>query len=673
MRRRADRLRDLRCLGCVERMTKTIAEYGSWGAGIGADLVAGQSLRFGLVQTVGGRIFWSEMRPSEQGRSVIVERAEDGNLADLTPAPYSARSRVHEYGGGEFLATARGVFFVNAADQDLYVVKNGGPPRRITDEPAMRFADMTYDRARDRLIAVAERHTEGEQHSSPENYLVTVKLDESDFGAVSKLAGGADFYAYPRIDGTGGRLCWIEWMLPWMPWEDARLVVAELDGAGEISSSDRAAGGAGDHVFQPQWADDGRLYFVLDNTGWSNIFRLDDGKVRCVAKRDAEFGRPLWGLGASSYAVERGGTLIAACIEEGAYKLVRISPDTGACEEIETPLRQIDGICTTDRGVAAVAAGDELAPAIVHIGRGEKAPAAPEILRRGLDADLESGSVSAGQLITLERGEGICVSALYYAPANARFAGPSDAAPPVIVGAHGGPTGMADRGLKLKIQYWTSRGFGYLDVDYRGSSGYGRAYRNALNGQWGLHDVDDVVDMAARLVELELADPDRLLISGGSAGGFTVLCALTFRDVFAAGASYYGIGDLQKLLDLTHKFEAGYIYNLTGTSPGNTERVFAARSPLFHAEQISRPVILFQGLEDNVVPPNQSRDMVDTLKRQGVPVAYLEFEGEGHGFRQADTVVRALTSEYAFYARVLGLTPVDVLPRVKIFNEEEIP
>ena len=323
-------------------------------------------------------------------------------------------------------------------------------------------------------------------------------------------------------------------------------------------------------------------------------------------------------------------------------------------------------------GVAVLGTEDFAAPAVVRLTVPQDQPAQPQVLRRGTSAELDRGSISRGRFVEVPVAGGGKTYAVYYPPTNAAFEGEPGTAPPLIAGAHGGPTGMADRGLKLKIQYWTSRGFAFVDVDYRGSFGYGTGYRDALNGHWGVRDVEDVIAATCWLVDEGLADGDRLLISGGSAGGYTVQSALTFHDVFAAGASYYGIGDLQKLLDLTHKFESGYIYNLTGTSPGETAEVFGARSPLFHAERITSPVIFFQGIEDKVVPPGQSREMVGALKRQGIPVAYLEFEGEGHGFRQADTIVAALNAEYAFYAKVLGMTPREELPVLTIYNEETL-
>jgi dipeptidyl aminopeptidase/acylaminoacyl peptidase len=652
-------------------MTKTTAPYGSWASTVTADLVAGQSLRFGHMQALGERLFWTEVRPAERGRGVVVERTADGRLKDVVPAPFSARSRVHEYGGGEFLAAASTVWFVNDADQDIYAVTGDAVPQRLTRAPKTAFSDMVIDARRNRLIAVAEVQDAGED-GMPENLLVSIRLDEAGSGTVTPLAQGCDFYACPRLSPDGTRLAWIEWDLPAMPWEAARLMVAGVGPDGAVAAPRRVEAGEAASVFQPEWAPDGSLVFVSDASGWGNLARSDGDTVTPLWERAAEFGRPMWTLGTRAFAIDDGGRITASFIDEGIFRLGRVDAGGGAEKIVAADATQIDSPCTLGTSVAAIVTQVHGAPAVAIVSDLETDSARIELVRGSLEVDLDPATISQGRLLTIAGSGPAPVRALYYPPANPAFEGPRDSAPPVIVAAHGGPTGMAERGLKLKIQYWTSRGFAYLDVDYRGSWGYGRAYREALDGKWGVADVEDVVAVTQHLVRAGLGDGDRLVISGGSAGGFTVLCALTFHDLFAAGASYYGIGDLQKLADLTHKFESGYIYALTGTAPGRTAEVFEARSPLAHAGRLSRPVIFFQGMDDKVVPPGQSRDMVASLKGRGVPCAYLEFEGEGHGFRRAETIVRALRSEYAFYARVLGLGVREDVARVDIFNEERL-
>lgn len=652
--------------------SRPILPYGTWPSPIAADQVAAKSLRFGLLQTDGDAVMWAEGRPDEGGRAAIMRiRAGRKRPEEMLPAPWSARSRVHEYGGGEFLAAGNIVYFVSAEDQEIHVA-NGQSVERLTNRPDLRFAELVHDARQNRLIAIAERHPDG-QSLEPDNLIVAIALGERRRGAVSTLVEGADFYAFPRLDGAGRRLAFIEWALPGMPWDEARLMVADLDDEGGVATLSHIAGGSGASVFQPEWAPDGRLVFVSDAGGWGNLMMWDGEAVHALCPREAEFGAPLWVLGTTSYALLGDGRIFATYVEDGEVRAGLVDPGTGGLEPLALPFRDISNPHAAGDAIYAIASADDLAPSLVRIPVGGGKAGDVEVLRHGAEVDLEAGTVSRGEPVTVERPDGAPVHALYYPPANAEVSGPDGETPPMIVSAHGGPTGMADRGLKLKIQYWTSRGFAFLDVDYGGSWGYGRAYREALDGAWGVRDVEDVIFAARAMVSRGLADGRRLLISGSSAGGFTVLAALTFHDVFAAGVSYYGIGDLDQLLKLTHKFESGYIYRLTGTEPGETEAVFAARSPLCHAGRISVPVFFFQGSDDAVVPPDQSRRMVESLKGRGVPVGYIEFDGEGHGFRKAETVVAALQAEYAFYARVLGLDPAETLPPVTLHNGDRIP
>ncbi|NNF79481.1 MAG: S9 family peptidase [Rhizobiales bacterium] len=644
-------------------MDKRIKPYGTWASPISADLVAGKSLRLGQVQGVGGDLYWTEGRPSDGGRITIVHRDAEGGVVDLLPPPYSARSSVHEYGGGELLATASGIYFVNADDQDVYRVEADGKIARLTETKGWRFSDLFLDQAYNRLIGVAEIHKE-DHDPAPANALAAISLQQGQLGTVQLLSEGQDFYASPRLSPDGQTLAWLEWSLPHMPWEDATLKTAVPDAEG-LNDIRTIAGGDGTAAFQPAWSADGTLFFVWDQSGWGNLHRLGEDGPECICERGAEFGLPLWALGAKSYAVLPDGRLFVTYFEEGRSKAALLTPEAGALAPLETGLSNVFGPTVLAGKIAAQITSDTEAPAIGLI----DLDGSVSIVRRSAEFDLAPEAFSAGQVLKLQGKEGRTTWALYYPPASVDHIGPEGDAPPILVSAHGGPTGMADRGLKLKVQYWTSRGFAYLDVDYAGSWGYGRAYREALNGQWGVADVEDVIAASEAVVAKGLADPGKLMISGGSAGGYTVLSALAFHDLYAAGASYYGVADLEKLLALTHKFESGYLYALTGTQPGNTEAVFKERSPLEHADQISSPVIFFQGDKDFVVPPGQSRDMATSLENRGVPVAYFEFAGEGHGFRAAATIAQSLQAEYAFYARVLNLTPEEKLVEIKIKNE----
>ncbi len=644
---------------------RQIAAYGTWVSPIDGDVVAGDTLRFGLCGAKGGAVYWSETRAAQRGRTVLVCRDADGTVADCLPRDFSARSRVHEYGGGEFAVTPLGLFAVNAADQEIYRIVDKDHARRVTDGAGTRFADICADPGRRRLLCVGEHH--GGEGGLARNFIASVALNDTPSQPV-RLVSGADFYASPQLSRDGGRLAWLAWDLPHMPWDSAALFVADLDEEGGIGPARKIAGGGDAATFQPEWTADGKLVFVADDSGWGNLMVWDGSETQPLVLREAEFARPLWSLATTSYAILESGAIAASYIEGGRYRLGIIAASGGGLEPVPCALSQIDNVRACGQGVVAIGADDARAPAVVALDLSVPGECAITLIRRGAKSDVPGGMISHPRQMTFPGGEGRDAHGLYYPPVNSRFSAPEAELPPVIVSAHGGPTGMADRGFKPKIQYWTSRGFGYFDVDYAGSFGYGRAYRNALNGRWGIADVEDVVAGARWLAKEGLADPARLLISGGSAGGYTVLCALAFHDVFAAGAAYYGISDLERLAALTHKFESGYIHSLLGVDPDKAEAVYRARSPLFHADRMSAPVIFFQGSDDKVVPPDQSRAMVQSLKERGIAVAYLEFEGEAHGFRQARNIKAALESEYAFYARIFGLDVGEPLPDLVIAN-----
>lgn len=629
-------------------MTRKILPYGCWPSPVTAELVAGKSLRFGALQADGGALYWSESRPDEGGRGVVMRAYQGGKAEELLPPPWSARSKVHEYGGGEFLASGGRVFFVEADSQDIFECGAEMPPRRLTDEADTRFADMALDSTRDRLIAVMERHDKGSHQ--PKNMLAAIPAGERGLRDVSVVAQGRNFYASPRISPDGRELAWLEWDLPHMPWEQAELHVAAIKDDGSLGPSACVAGGDSSAVFQPGWLADGRLAFVWDRSGWGRLHVRDGEGCRAVTPDGLELMRPQWVFGMQSWTQLEGGRIACAFFQEGSLRLAAIDIASGGQTVIETPLRSVDALAPFGSGLGLIGASDTAPTEVVSVGEKD----VTSTLRSTGDSGLAKDDISVGEVISFG-GEAGKVYAIWYPPTNANVTAPQGELPPTIVMVHGGPTGMADRGLKMKIQYWTSRGFAVCDPDYSGSAGYGRAYRDRLNGNWGVLDLADVAALAKHLVDAGKADPRRLLISGGSAGGYTVLMALAKLDVFAAGGCTYGVADLSQLQRITHKFEAGYLYGLTGTTEKNCEKVFAARSPVNLAGGIACPVIFFQGLEDKVVPPEQSRAMAGSLRERGVPVAYMEFEGEGHGFRTAETIVTVLECEYAFYARILGL------------------
>jgi dipeptidyl aminopeptidase/acylaminoacyl peptidase len=629
--------------------------YGTWPSPISAATAAKASRRFGTVQAAGGAVYWSESRPEEGGRQALLEVDATGAVEDLLPPPFSARSRVHEYGGGEFLAVGPTVYFVNDKDQDIYQLESGRPPQRITHVPSTRFADFADDPSRRRLIAVAEMHETGETGSGalPRNALVAIALSGAR-GEVTELAGGRDFYASPRLSPDGSSLAYLAWDLPDMPWDSAALYVAPVRADGTLGKPRRIAGGSDGAAFQPEWAPSGELYFVCDRTGWGCLYRWHNEKiVRVHGGRGADLFRPQWVFGTRSYAFGPGGKIGMVALEAGAPLFEVKDLERGRVKRyprLQALAARIDDPVALEKSFAALVSTPLAPPAILRIAGSRLEGLGP---RTG--AGVEAGDLSRGERRTFRRPDGQQVHAIYYAPRNARFHGPRGEAPPALVFVHGGPTSMTDAGLRMRVQFYTSRGFAVLDVNYSGSTGFGRAYRERLDGRWGIADVEDCAAAARYLAKAGLADAGRIAISGGSAGGYTTLMALATTDAFAAGSSHYGISDLGLLLAHTHKFEAGYLHRLMGTSPRSWKKVFAERSPINLVDGIKVPVILFQGLDDKVVPPEQSRLIVEKLRCRGIEVAYREFAGEAHGFRRAETIVAVLEAELAFLRRVLRL------------------
>lgn len=582
--------------------------YGTWPSLLSAAQVAQGSRRFGRVQLFNGTVFWSETRPEERGRSVIMRATNRADRQTILPEGYSARSRIHEYGGGEFIVTVKGLFFVNDEDQDIYHISSEQNIARVTDVPDVRFADFCWDSRLGRLIAVAEQHDEKHRGKDlpdipayPENLLVSITPPQSrqtqsrqtqsqqngrkndEVWDVTPLVSGNDFYASPTLSPDGRTLAWLSWNLPYMPWESCELFIGRLDEAGNFLRMERLAGSGDSACFQPQWSPDGRLMFIWDRSGWGNPYVYSNGNIINLHPSKSEYARPLWSLGTNSYSLMSDNKIVASCYESGNTKINVIDLNNGDVKHLNCDLRSFDMVTAWQDIVAGIGTADNTPSAIVKTtlsGDGLPQPTF-EILRTCSDIDCASEEISPGQVIEFSGRDGEPVYGLYYSPANSRFIGPDNTRSPTIINVHGGPTGTADRGFKIKSQYWTSRGFGLFDIDYSGSFGYGRAYRNRLDGCWGVRDVEDVMAGVETLIGRGLADPEKIVISGGSAGGFTVLMALARSDIFAAGASYYGVCDLQQLLNVTHKFESGYLYGLLGANPGEADSVFRDRSPLF--------------------------------------------------------------------------------------------
>lgn len=637
-----------------------VAPYGSWKSPISSDLIVEGAVGLKGAALDGGDAYWLESRPEEGGRGVIVRRAPDGGVQDVNPPPFNARTRVHEYGGGDFVVHEGTVFFSNFEDQRLYSASPGREPEPITADVAHRYADMTVDALRGRLIAVREDHTAG---GEPVNEIVGIGLSD---GAETVLVTGNDFYSSPRLSPDGGRLAWLTWNHPNMPWDGTELWTARLDGDGAPVGAERLEGGPDESVFQPEWSPDGTLHFVSDRTGWWNLYRAAGGAVEPLCPMEAEFGLPQWAFGMSTYAFLSATRIACALIERGVFRLGMLDTETGELAEIETPY-SVFGSLRTDAGSGEIVFIAGSATDSTCVVRLDTRTGGREVLRRAGDLEIDAGYLSVPEAVEFPTEGGMTAHGYYYPPTNKDFAAPEGERPPLLVLSHGGPTGMTLPNLDLEIQHRTSRGFAVLDVNYGGSTGYGREYRQRLDGMWGVVDVDDCENGARYLAERGLADGGRLLIAGGSAGGYTTLCALTFRDAFAAGASYYGVSDAAALAEETHKFESRYLERLIGPYPERSD-LYRERSPIRHVEGLSCPVIFFQGLEDEVVPPNQAETMFEALKDKGLPVAYVAFEGEQHGFRRAENIKRALEGELFFYSRVFGFDLADDVEPLRIEN-----
>jgi dipeptidyl aminopeptidase/acylaminoacyl peptidase len=629
---------------------KAIARYGSWKSPITSDLIVADAVSLSEAFATPDAFYWLEGRPKEDGRTVIVRRrAGEGKGTDILPAPFSARTRVHEYGGGAWTVSGDTLFFSNDGGDDrrLYRLRlHDAAPVPLTEAGPWRYADGIVDISRNRWIGVREDH----RTEPPINSLVTIDL--SSVGPGEPLAEGNDFYASPRLSPDGRRLAWITWNLHAMPWNGSKLAIAEIAPDGRLRPEAIIAGGDHESVMQPEWLPDGSgLIFVSDRSDWWNLYRYDlnSAKTAPLWPLEAEFGQPLFILGMSSYALVGEDRIVCSLIRKGLAQLAELNIRTGNNRIIATPYTEIGALRAAGNRVVFRGGASDLPTSVVALDLDSDGM---EVIARAtamLDDLKLNQCVSGGRPIEFKTSGGHTAHGFYYPPSNPCFEAPADEKPPLLVRCHGGPTAAASSALDLRIQYWTSRGVAFLDLNYRGSTGFGRAYRDQLHGAWGEVDVDDAEAGARHLADEGLVDSARMAITGGSAGGFTVLSTLAFRHVFAGGASYYGVSDLARLARDTHKFEARYLDWLIAPYPGG-EEVYSARSPVEHAERISVPVIFFQGDEDKVVPKDQTERMVAALRARGVPAGYLLFSGEQHGFRKAESIKRALDAELYFYA-----------------------
>jgi dipeptidyl aminopeptidase/acylaminoacyl peptidase len=642
-----------------EVSTMRKAPYGTWVSPITTELITKSAVRLGNLLVDQGSLYWTELRPLESGRTVLVCKPLAGEAFDVTPAPFNVRTLAHEYGGGAYTVHKGVVYFCNYSDQRIYRQELNGQPEPLTPAAKVHYADIVVDEKRNRLICVQE-----DLSAEGQEALTTICSISLKDGSTEMLVAGNDFYASPRLSPNGMFLSWISWNHPNMPWDESVVWCANVGSDGSLSNMRKIAGGPGESVFQPQWSPGGELYYVSDRSGWWNIYRHSDYEdTQQLAKRDAEFGLPQWVFGQSTYWFESDNRIICAFGEKGTWKLGSIDTADGVLTEFDLPYSDYAYIQASSGKAFFCGGSPTEPPSIIEM---DIETQKCTTLKRASDVQLDRGYLSVPETIEFPTTGGKRAYAFYYAPKNKDFEATNEL-PPLLVKSHGGPTSAAVTSQNLAIQFWTSRGIGVVDVNYGGSSGFGREYRTRLYDNWGVVDVDDCINAAKYLSEQQRSDANRLAISGGSAGGYTTLCALVFHDVFKAGASYYGISDLEALAHDTHKFESRYLDRLVGPYPAAKE-LYKQRSPINFVDKLNCPAIFLQGLEDKVVPPSQSEKMVEAVRKKGLPVAYITFEGEQHGFRKAENIRRALECELYFYSRIFNFDPADPIEPVNIEN-----
>ncbi|MDA4125671.1 MAG: S9 family peptidase [Thaumarchaeota archaeon] len=641
-----------------------IASYGSWKSPITAELFATSFLAVNEPAIEGGRIYWKESRPKEGGRSVIVRQGDGGAIVEITPKEFNVRTTVHEYGGGDYIVHAGKIYFSNFKDQRLYLQDADSPPTPITPpEVDLRYSDGVFDAKRNRLILVREDHrVSGSQAAN-----TIVSVDPTAGGPGEILVSGNDFYSNPRLNPDDSHLAWLAWNHPNMPWDGTELWVGKLGPDGTILEKEMVAGGPEESIFQPEWSPEGNLYFVSDRTGWWNIYRWRDGKVEGVHPTEGEFGQPQWLFRERTFAFESPRSIICSHVVRGTSHLGRLNTETGELQEIPLPYTDYFGVLTWPGNALLVVGSPAVPLSIVKL---DLKTLETNVLRRSRPEIVDPGYLSSPETIQFPTEQGKTAFAFYYPPRNKDYRAPTGERPPLLVMSHGGPTSAAGTTLRYGIQFWTSHGIAVVDVDYGGSTGYGREYRRRLEGNWGVVDVDDCVNAARFLVNRQNVDGHRLAIMGGSAGGYTTLSALAFRNFFNAGASYFGVSDLEALAKDTHKFESSYEHKLVGPYPERQD-LYRQRSPIHFTDKVSCPIILFQGLEDKVVPPDQSAKFYESVKNKGLPTAYISFEGEQHGFRRGENMKRAMELELYFYSRIFGFEPAEQIEPVRIDNLQE--
>ncbi|MFN8401835.1 MAG: prolyl oligopeptidase family serine peptidase [Anaerolineales bacterium] len=640
-------------------MSKTTSHYGSWHSPITADLINAKTISPIETKVDGDDIYWIESHPLEEGRHVIMRHTPDGKITECTPAGFNARTSVHEYGDGAFTVHKGSIYFVNYKDQRIYCQAPGESPVMLTPGEGYRYADLIIDEKHNRIICVREDHTsEGEAV----NTIVSVNLNGNDNGTI--LVSGNNFYSSARLNPTGTQLSYLTWNHPNMPWDGCELWLTNVHDDGTLHHVDLVAGSASECIFQPDWSPDGVLHFIAEPEGWWNLYRLKDGKIEALHPMEAEFGEPQWVFNMAKYGFLSSEKIFCAYTQNGLWYLALLDTRSKEFSPIQSTFSYAENV-HCGKGFAVFIGGSFDQP--LSIIRYDAKKNSFETIKQAFEVTVDKGYLSTPQPISFPTTGDKTAHAIYYPPLNKDFSAPDGERPPLIVISHGGPTSQTVTVLQYKIQYWTSRGFAVVDVDYGGSSGYGREYRKRLNGNWGIVDVDDCCNAALYLVKEGLADPERLAIRGGSAGGFTTFACLAFSNVFKAGAGHFGVSELEIFVKDTHKFESRYLFTLVGPYPERKD-LYYERSPINYAHQINCPLILFQGDDDKVVPPSQSQLMYEAVRGREIPTAYILFKGEQHGFRKADSIKRSLEGELYFYSKIFKFDLAEDIPAIEIDN-----
>ncbi len=625
-------------------MTK-VASFGTWNSSLTAQLATSEYVSFSELFVEGSDLYFLELRPHEGGRTTLNVRTHEGSIYEVTPAPFNVRTKVHEYGGSSYTVANDLVYFVNAEDQDIYCIVNRSKnlSHQITKSGnTERFANLIHDQLRNRLISVRETHSA--EHVL--NDLVQVDLTN---GKCRVLHKRHDFYGQPKLSPCGNRIAFLAWDLPNMPWDSSLLYVADFDANGNIRDTSVVAGGTEESVFQPEWVDSQQLIFVSDRNGFWNLYQFDGNKTSAIVEDQAEYGFPLWVLDMRSYVTWGSNQVIAVRKSIEDTSLVAIDCRTGKVDPIDRDYCSYSSLTRYRGGLVYIGGSTSCLPSIVSIAELSLENNEAERIVEPGKRPLTSGCISEAEPISYRNEHDQVVYAYFYAPTNHEYTAPEGDRPPLLVLSHGGPTSFSNASFRFHVQYFTSRGWAVLDVNYGGSTGFGREYRNRLLNNWGIVDVEDCEAGVRHLAEMGRIDLNRVAIRGGSAGGYTTLRALTTSSMFKAGSSLYGVADVRALAQDTHKFESRYLDSLI------PEDEMDARSPINHIEKFSVPVIFYQGMEDRVVPPNQTESMYEALSRKGITTAMFLFEGEGHGFRAAEHVGTVLETEFIFFSKVFGI------------------